>query len=84
MKLLPITSLTVSEPCPYLFCRLSSTVVQKYAHGVLKISTLSSIYYKPPEAFVLKQAPISRGGANLDDEDLDVSKTINTGAHVLS
>ncbi|CAM9617467.1 unnamed protein product [Pylaiella littoralis] len=35
-----------------------------------QISTLSSIYYKPPEAFVMKQPPISRVG-DLDDEDED-------------
>ncbi|CAN0418329.1 unnamed protein product, partial [Hapterophycus canaliculatus] len=35
-----------------------------------QISTLSSIYYKPPEAFVMKQAPISRG----DDLDDDVDE----------
>ncbi|CAN0334156.1 unnamed protein product, partial [Laminaria digitata] len=33
-----------------------------------QISTLSSIYYKPPEAFVLKQAPISKGDADLDED----------------
>lgn len=41
-----------------------------------QISTLSSIYYKPPEAFVMKQAPISRGD-DLDDdldEDAEVTK----------
>eukprot|EP00904_Undaria_pinnatifida_P012779 jgi/Undpi1/8631/HiC_scaffold_25.g11096.m1 len=36
-----------------------------------QISTLSSIYYKPPEAFVLKQAPISKGEVDLDEDAED-------------
>ncbi|CAM9796343.1 unnamed protein product, partial [Ectocarpus sp. 8 AP-2014] len=37
-----------------------------------QISTLSSIYYKPPEAFVMKQAPISRAeDEEFDDDDED-------------
>lgn len=39
-----------------------------------QISTLSSIYYKPPEAFVLKQAPISKGGADLDEDAEDYAE----------
>lgn len=47
-----------------------------------QIATLSSIYYKPPEAFVLKMAPISRADPDLDDEDVEVrsSMLVQTGA----
>ncbi|CBN78519.1 Coatomer protein complex, beta sub-unit [Ectocarpus siliculosus] len=43
-----------------------------------QISTLSSIYYKPPEAFVMKQAPISRAeDEDLDDDDEDAEEYAN-------
>ncbi|CAN0203439.1 unnamed protein product, partial [Ectocarpus sp. 4 AP-2014] len=43
-----------------------------------QISTLSSIYYKPPEAFVMKQAPISRvEDEDLDDDDEDAEEYAN-------
>ncbi|CAN0100635.1 unnamed protein product [Scytosiphon promiscuus] len=42
-----------------------------------QISTLSSIYYKPPEAFVMKQAPISRGDDLDDDLDEDAEEYVD-------
>lgn len=36
-----------------------------------QIATLSSIYYKPPEAFVLKMAPVVRSGVDQEEERLE-------------
>ena len=36
-----------------------------------QMSTLASIYHKPPEAFVIKQIPVGQGDDDDDDEPID-------------
>lgn len=61
---------------------LALTLRSRPSFSLSQISTLSSIYYKPPEAFVMKQAPISRGDDA--DDDLDEDAEVRGGVYSCS